>query len=133
MIAKKRNYPIRIKKLEALLRRLPKSHMKRGDIEEELAKSYAGFRGEQSMNYHFDYLDKKKYTIIHDLRLFDQNHYFQMDTLILSTRFLLIVEIKNIIGTLIFDKSFQQLIRSYNGKEDAFHNPLIQAKNHQKK
>jgi hypothetical protein len=133
VIAKERQIPIRVQKLEALLRRLPNNHVKRKEIEEELARRYAGYRGEQSMDFYFSYLTKKKYNILHDLRLFDKQHYFQIDTVILTPCFFLIVEVKNFLGSLFFDSSFQQLIRTYNGKEEAFQNPLTQAKRHQSK
>ncbi|WP_246941398.1 nuclease-related domain-containing protein [Bacillus pinisoli] len=133
MLLKERQISIRIRKLEALLRRLPKTHPTYSDLEVELAKNLAGYRGEQSMNYYYSYLMDNKYCIFHDLRLFDQQHYFQMDTLLLCPSFILIVEVKNFIGTLFFDSNFKQLIRTHNGKEEAFPNPLIQAKNHQRK
>ncbi|WP_456277930.1 nuclease-related domain-containing protein [Bacillus sp. AK128] len=133
MIAKERGFPIKIRKLEATLRRLSKNHRKRADITDELAKNYSGYRGEQSMDYYFSYLDNKRYTILHNLRLFDQHHYFQMDSLIISPCFILIVEIKNIKGTLLFERDYKQLIRMYNGKEEVFPSPLIQAKMHQAK
>jgi hypothetical protein len=61
--------------------------------------------------------------------LFDQKHYFQIDTLIVSSCFLLFLEIKNIIGTLIFDAKFNQLIRIADGtSEEGFPDPLLQLK-----
>ncbi|MFE8701376.1 nuclease-related domain-containing protein [Cytobacillus sp. FJAT-54145] len=51
-----------------------------------------------------------------------------MDTLILSPYFLLILEIKNISGTVLFDNYFQQMLRTINGIEEGFPDPLLQAK-----
>ncbi|USK47211.1 NERD domain-containing protein [Cytobacillus oceanisediminis] len=65
---------------------------------------------------------------MHDLRLFNGSTYFQIDTLILSPYFALIIEMKNILGTLLFDETFNQFIRTRNEKEEGFPNPLIQAK-----
>ncbi len=46
LIKKAREIPVKILKLEALLRRLALNHQRRKKIGEELAKSYAGYRGE---------------------------------------------------------------------------------------
>ncbi|MBO9130041.1 nuclease-related domain-containing protein [Bacillus sp. 165] len=128
MIKKERKKPLKIRKLEALMRRLPPFHPKRPIIEEELAKSMAGYRGEQSLDYHLDFLPPKRYFIFHDLRLLNPPHFFQLDTLILSPCFLLIIEVKNITGTLYFDSTFHQLTRTMNGKEEGFPSPLLQVK-----
>jgi hypothetical protein len=133
VVVKERNIPIKIQKLEALLRRIPSTHPKRSLMEEELAKCRAGYRGEQSLDYHFSFLPEKQYLMIHDLRLSNnEGSYFQMDSLLLSSKFLLIIEVKNISGTIIFDDHFHQLIRTLNGKEEAFQDPLSQVKRHQR-
>ncbi|MFL0364403.1 hypothetical protein ACH0BF_15460 [Pseudobacillus sp. 179-B 2D1 NHS] len=54
MIVKERKVPVKILKLEALLRRLPDHHIKRPLIEEELAISKAGFRREQSIDFYLE-------------------------------------------------------------------------------
>ena len=129
LIKKERKIPIKIKKLEASLRRVPFNHQNRKRIEDALAKSYAGFRGEQSLDYHLTCFSNEEYFIFHDLRLPGiENTYFQIDTLVLSKRFVLILEVKNISGTLFFDQSFRQLIRTTNDKEDGFPDPLLQVR-----
>ncbi|MDA6162049.1 nuclease-related domain-containing protein, partial [Escherichia coli] len=70
------------------------------------------------------HLPDKEFTILHDLRLFNGSTY----SLILSPYFALIIEVKNILGTLLFDETFNQFIRTRNEKEEGFPNPLIQAK-----
>ncbi|WP_214480847.1 nuclease-related domain-containing protein [Bacillus sp. SM2101] len=127
MIKKERQIPPKIEKLEALLRRLPPTHSKKEILSEELAKAYAGFRGEKSLDYYFDFLPSEKYFILHDLRIPDsENRYFQLDTLIISACFILIIEVKNISGTLTFDRTFHQLIRELDGNEEAFPDPFLQ-------
>ncbi|KON86533.1 hypothetical protein AF332_06625 [Sporosarcina globispora] len=128
MIIKNRLIPIRIRQNEALIRRISEAHPKRPIIESDLAKRKAGYRGEQSLDYYLNQLPDKEYTILHDLRLYNGSTYFQIDTLILSPYFALIIEVKNILGTLLFDEAFNQLIRTKNEKEEGFPNPLIQAK-----
>ncbi|MCP3740451.1 nuclease-related domain-containing protein [Rossellomorea sp. BNER] len=126
MIKKEREIPIRIQKLEALQRRLPPSHPKVQQIKEDYLKAMAGYRGEQSIDYYLSLLNTKKYTIFHDIRLPFKDTFFQIDTIIMTPYYILLLEVKNISGTLYFDEKFQQLIRTVNGKEEAFPDPLTQ-------
>ncbi|WP_226680299.1 nuclease-related domain-containing protein [Sutcliffiella horikoshii] len=129
MIIKPLEKPLTISKLETLLRRIDKNHPKRPQIEQDLAKRLAGYKGEQSMEYHLSFLDERKYYILHALRLQSSSNYcFQMDVLILTSTYFLIIEIKNIIGQVTFENHFAQFIRTLNGIEEGFYNPLDQVK-----
>lgn len=129
MLIKRLEKPLTIKKLEALLRRIDKNHTKRPQIEQDLAKRMAGYKGELSMEYHLSFLDERRYYIFHALRLQSSTKYFfQMDVLILTSNFFLIIEIKNIIGQVTFENHFAQFIRTLNGIEEGFYNPLDQVK-----
>ena len=128
MIVKERKVPLLILKLEALLRRIPTTHPKHPLIKENLAKRNSGYKGELSLNYPLSFLNEKEYFIFHDLRLNISNHYFQIDTLVISQKFILIIEVKNITGTLFFDQEFHQLIRTHNGEEMVFPDPITQLK-----
>ena len=131
MIVKDYKTSLEIRSLDALDRRLPTTHPKKLSIKEELHRRKAGQRGEQSLDFHLSFLDKNQVFILHDIRLFDQTNYFQMDTLILSPFFILIVEIKNMLGTLYFEDSTKQMIRKYNDIEEGFNNPISQVTRHQ--
>ena len=127
MIRKQRSVPIRIRALEAAKRRLPLNHPKMPQITKELAISWAGYRGEQSLDYHLSFLPEDKYHILHDLRLADhKNRHFQLDTLLLCPQYALILEVKNILGSLYFDQEFHQLVRTKDGLEEAFKDPITQ-------
>ncbi|UII55545.1 NERD domain-containing protein [Cytobacillus spongiae] len=129
MIIKHRSIPLRILKHEALLRRISNNHPKRIEIERNLTKNLAGYKGEKTIDYHLEHL--KDFMILHDVRLSINNLTFQIDTLLLSSKFLLLLEIKNIFGTLIFDHEFKQLIRkNKEDKEEGFPTPLAQANRH---
>ncbi|MDM5200536.1 nuclease-related domain-containing protein [Fictibacillus enclensis] len=128
MIVKKRQLPLMIQKLQSLLRRLPKNHPKIPYIEENLAKKMAGYRGEYSIDYPLSFLSSQNYFILHDLRLPHNDYFFQIDTLLISSRFIVILEVKNIAGKLFFDQEFHQLVRTLNGKEEVFPDPLLQVK-----
>ncbi len=132
MIRKERKTPIMILKLEALLRRISSNHPNRRRMEEELAKCYAGFRGEQAIDYHLSLLEGD-YQIFQDVRLpYKETTHFQLGFLLVTDRFLLIIEVKNITSTLFFDQSFHQLIRTTNEKEEAFADPVLQLKKHKR-
>lgn len=126
MIIKEAAESVKIKKLKLMFKRSPLDLPSRKDIESELARSLAGYRGEKSMEYHLNLLPKDDCYIFHDLRLPYDSHFFQLDILILTSAFFLIIEVKNIAGTLIFDQEFKQLHRIFNGIEDTFPDPISQ-------
>ncbi|MGM0851725.1 MAG: nuclease-related domain-containing protein [Bacillota bacterium] len=53
--------------------------------------------------------------------------FIQIDTLILTRNFILILEIKNIAGSLEFRTEFEQFSRTLNGEVTGFPNPISQA------
>lgn len=128
MALKELTVPQRIILLEALKRWLKPGHDKQQDIEKDLAKRYAGYWGEISLSNHVKNLPYEKYLILHDLQLEYNGFRFQIDTLIITQNYILIIEAKNIIGTLIFDNVYDQLIRQCDdGREEVFENPHVQA------
>lgn len=128
MIVKKRTIPIRIQKMNALLPRLPDSYTKTQEIKSNLSRRIAGYRGEQSLDFHLYKLSEKSFYILHGIRLTNGKYYFQIDTLILTTSFALILEVKNYSGVLYFDPVCNQLIqRNAAGEEKGYANPVEQA------
>ncbi|WP_338751919.1 nuclease-related domain-containing protein [Bacillus sp. FJAT-52991] len=125
MLVKERTIPLTISILEALARNLPEHHAKQLIIEDELAKSRAGHRGEQSIDYHLSFFPDD-HLILHNVRLASGDHFFQIDTLIICPNMIVILEVKNIAGTLFFDEAFHQLIRTIEEKEEAFPDPILQ-------
>ncbi|WP_246943804.1 nuclease-related domain-containing protein [Bacillus pinisoli] len=128
MIVKKRSKPIRLLTNEALLRRIPPDFPTRSEIEADFKKRKAGYRGEQALDYHLSMLDDRNYIILQDLRLPIYNTFFQIDTLILTPHYALVIEVKNMAGTLLFDTKFNQLIRIYRDKQEGFTDPITQVK-----
>jgi Nuclease-related domain len=126
MIIKEALESKKIRKLKLILKRFPLHHPVRNEIEVELIKSVTGYNGEKSLDYHMELLPKDETYIFHDLRLPFGANYFQIDILILTPTFFLILEVKNMSGTLIFDQEFYQLIRIYKDKEEVFPDPISQ-------
>ncbi|SDK13934.1 nuclease-related domain-containing protein [Sediminibacillus albus] len=129
MIVKKRLVPHRLQVLEALMRRLNANHPKMPSIKEDFARRISGFQGEQNIDYQLSLLPQNSFCILNDLRLPNKQYFFQIDSLLLNRKFAVIIEIKNITGTLLFDQSFKQLIRTIDGQEEGFQYPLLQADN----
>lgn len=130
MIIKTRVKPLVILQLEALISRLPHDHIKLPRIKESLAKRKAGYKGEKAVDYYLEQLPDKDFIILNDLRLQNDDYYFQLDSILINSSFIINLEIKNIAGTLFFDQNFHQLIRTIDGKETAFPDPTVQSQLH---
>ncbi|OIK13335.1 nuclease-related domain-containing protein [Bacillus sp. MUM 13] len=131
MINKVQSTPLYIQKLEALLRRIPGQHEKRKEMEDELSRKMSGFKGELSLDYYLRLIPDKSIRIFHDIRLSDGEYTFQIDTLLMCTRFFLILGVKNFSGSLLFDRTFKQLVRKINNMEETFPDPFTQVKRQQ--
>jgi len=129
MIIKACDIPDKLRKLEALKRRIIASPEKVKEIEGEYAKVKAGYKGELSLSYFLNFLPSQQYHIFYNVRLpsYQSGLYFQMDILLLSKNFIVILEVKNIAGQIIYDPAFQQIIRlNSNGQEEVFKDPVLQ-------
>ncbi|OIK09544.1 hypothetical protein BIV60_23680 [Bacillus sp. MUM 116] len=131
MIVKVRTIPLKILILDAILRRLPCSHAKYQQILDELSRRQAGYEGEKSLDYYYRELPNEKYLIFHDLNLPDGNYNCQIDTLLLTPEFILIIDVKNMAGKLVFDTENEQFFQIKNEEEKGFSYPIAQAERHQ--
>ncbi|MCP3029394.1 nuclease-related domain-containing protein [Halobacillus sp. A5] len=125
MIVKQRRRSSKLKVLYYLLEALPESHPVVEQVKEEVLFSAPGERGEESLDFHLDYLDPP-FLILHNLRLFDGLHYFQIDTLLMFPQFILLLEVKNISGELTYDTDHHQLIRTKDGDRVSFPDSIEQ-------
>jgi hypothetical protein len=128
LIGKKREYPREIMILEAIVRRLPPDDLKKAEFEKKLYRKRAGYNGEKTLDYFLAQVDHSEMVILHDLRIPINDTHFQMDTLIITPNFFLIIDSKNYAGTLIFLPEFNQLIRIQNDIEEGFSDPILQTK-----
>ncbi|MGG3466033.1 nuclease-related domain-containing protein [Neobacillus pocheonensis] len=131
MIVKERKIPLVILILEALCRRLPLNFPKYQQILEELGRRQAGYQGEVALDYYLRLLPNDKYLILHDLYLPDGDYNCQIDTLLLTPEFALIIDVKNMAGKLIFDTENRQFMQIINEKEKGYLDPISQAERHQ--
>ncbi|MDQ6600141.1 nuclease-related domain-containing protein [Bacillus salipaludis] len=131
MLVKERTIPLKILILSAILRRIPLSHARYQQISDELGRRQAGYEGEQSLDFYYRELPKLKYLIFHDLNLPDGDYNCQIDTLLLTPEFILIIDVKNMAGKLIFDTENEQFIQIKGEEEKGYSYPITQAERHQ--
>jgi hypothetical protein len=126
MNLKERVVPEIIPKLTAILERLPEKHERIIIMRNDLSKYRAGYNGEKSIDFYLQFLSNEHFYILHDVRIPINNHFFQIDTLILTKKYILILEIKNLAGVIDFDGEFNQAVQTKNGQLRAFPDPLFQ-------
>lgn len=128
MIEKERTYPLRLLMYEALMERIMPNHPKASLIEQDYKAWRAGYRGELQTDYRLSFLPEKGFHVFRDLRLQDEKWHFQIDTLILTLRYILLIETKAYSGTLFFDKHSEQMIQTKDGQEKSYDNPINQVR-----
>ncbi|WP_226086188.1 nuclease-related domain-containing protein [Mesobacillus sp. S13] len=128
MIKKERGYPIHLRIYEAIFNRIHDNHPKFLQIEQDYKGWRSGYKGELQTDYRLSFLPEKGYYIFRDLRLADGPWHFQMDTLILTLRYIVLIETKNHSGILFFDKDSNQMIQTKEDKEKAYDSPVLQVK-----
>ncbi|WP_423409717.1 nuclease-related domain-containing protein [Heyndrickxia sp. MSNUG] len=132
MFYKERKIPLKFRAEEAIIRRLDSTHPKFSFIQENHRKMSAGIRGEKELDYQLGFLPNEKYLILNDLRLQQNGHFFQIDTLLLSPKASFIIDSKNISGTVLFDFNLEQCLRIFNDKEEGIRDPITQVRTHKR-
>lgn len=128
LIVKAREPSPLTRKLEALLRRIRKNHPKIPLIEKEYKIRKAGDTGEKAADYHMRKLPNKDFYIFQGIRLLNNGEAFQIDTLLITSKFAMPIEAKNIGGVQYFEKKQSQFTRTLNGVVQRFGNPILQVK-----
>ncbi|MBK3497277.1 NERD domain-containing protein [Viridibacillus sp. YIM B01967] len=127
MICKTRTDGLQIAGLQALYERLDAGHLKKDVVLSKWQSAKFGVIGEERITelfytYHFPF----NYRILHDVSLSSSGK-FQVDTLMLTPYFAVILESKNISGVLRFETKPDRLVRTLkNGQLDVFENPAVQ-------
>lgn len=126
MILKPIQKSLKLRSLEALVRRLSRAHPKFSAVESQLSRAYSGYLGEKSIDYYLEMLPDQDIIILHDLRLPYQNYSFQIDILLLTLAWFFILEAKNNGGEIVVDPLNHQLIQTLNGTQKVYPDPLLQ-------
>ncbi|MCL6570356.1 MAG: NERD domain-containing protein [Bacillus sp. (in: Bacteria)] len=75
------------------------------DIKAKIRIIRSGYNGEKTIKYYLEKIPEQKYHIFYGLRLPIGNTFFQIDVLLLSPKLILILDAKNNLGTLRFEKN----------------------------
>ncbi|MYL71498.1 hypothetical protein GLW00_11565 [Halobacillus litoralis] len=118
-----REKSLELLKLESLLNRISTHHPLREEIANRHGRLSAGHFGETTADHYMEYLPRR---CLQDVRLHDGIQPLQIDTLLISKKCLVILEVKNYKGGLHFDLDQQKLIRTIEGKSEIFQDPFIQ-------
>ncbi|WP_226681471.1 nuclease-related domain-containing protein [Sutcliffiella horikoshii] len=132
MIVKERDFPANLLFLQAIERRLENEHPSMPRVKELIAKQIKGYKGESAIDYPLSILPNQDYSILHSLSLQFQKQNFHIDTLLLSNNFLPLLEVKNMGGTIHFDRKFNQLTHTYIGNVKYYQCPIIQVNNQER-
>jgi len=133
VLLKKREVSSKQRMLEMIERRLSKSHAKYDYFQEMLRRTRAGYAGEKRVDQEWQEIHlQQAYYLLHDVEFeAEGGSIYQIDTLLMSQNFILIVEIKNIAGRVDFMADNHQFIRvTSDGRVDGFRNPFDQVKRH---
>ncbi|RDW20394.1 hypothetical protein CWR45_03925 [Oceanobacillus chungangensis] len=126
-----RTKPYAVLCYEALFRRLKENYRNNKILNQEYLNNIAGYRGEQTVDYKLSTYPHKNFFIYHDLRLKINQNYFQIDTLLLSSKFILILEIKNWKGELNYNSDLNHVTQTFNNVEKGYQSPISQVLSHE--
>lgn len=131
MIKKDREKPYRLLSHEAAMRRIPRTHPKYPQIEQEFYRLHYGYKGEQAMDYFSSFLPHENYKVLHGLRIPDiKGRHFQMDSLLISPTHCLILDSKYVSGKIEFDEDTGSLIRHNETGQERLGDPFAQLARH---
>lgn len=127
MIMKKRGIDLHLEGLQALSKRLPESHLQKETIDKKIRMKTAGIRGESKLVKVFEnYTFLDEIYILHDVSFYSTGR-AQIDCLVITPNFALILEVKNIAGEMSFLVGTGQISRILeNGQIDHFESPMVQ-------
>ncbi|MEN1967708.1 NERD domain-containing protein [Lentibacillus sp. N15] len=124
---KYRKKPYIILCYEALFRNLNGRYRTNRKLRENYQRFHAGYQGEKTVDYNLMQFPQKNFFVLHDIRLKIHNVHFQIDTLIIYEKFILILEIKNLAGIIEYDSKLRQLVQINSEKKIALQDPILQA------
>lgn len=112
---------------EALLRRLKPKYRYNENLQANYHSYRAGYLGEKSVDYKLSLFPKKDFFHLPSLRLQNNFHFFQIDSLVLTSKLIFQLESKNIKGTLQYNGMHKQLIQIDGDKKTSYKDPILQA------
>ncbi|RCW77477.1 nuclease-like protein [Saliterribacillus persicus] len=106
-----------------LAKRLHSSHPCFAEISDQARRTAAGDYGEQDLKYYLEMSGCRDY--LHGIRI-EAESVFQIDYLIMTRCYGLLIEVKNIAGEIYFDPHARQIFRKNKDEDDVFPDPILQ-------
>ncbi|MGI2327677.1 nuclease-related domain-containing protein [Planococcus sp. YIM B11945] len=128
MILKRREKPYLLETLPRLLQRIPERHASWKKVEQELYRVKMGYEGEVSIDQRLRKMrGKTEAAIICDFQFQTEVRGCQIDTLVLTPHYALVLEVKNFNGTLKFNEETFHLEQTFgDGQPNGYHSPISQ-------
>lgn len=118
---------------ETLLHRFKGSDETLNKIQTKFEQSLAGIRGEERVHREIqDSLINTEFILLKNLQFMNDTGFpHQIDLILLTSEFILLGEVKNISGTLYYNRSLRQFSRvRFDGVREHFQNPFDQLHRH---
>lgn len=117
--------------LPRLIARLPVNRSEKDEFEGLYQRVKIGFSGELKVDYFLESLGlPNSVRVLKNIELsVGEDSSFQIDTLIISAKYILLLEVKNIAGELTFESSPHQLVRNLKGQITKMDCPITQLVN----
>ena len=134
MILLERTKPHQLRYMHALVRRIHPADEEFPDYHTRLSNLEAGFYGEQRIDREFaDFTIPHRHYLLHNMELLNpQGFTHQIDTIVFTSHFLLILEIKNMTGQLSYKLGHYEFGRiRQDGMKENFTDLFEQAYRHQ--
>ena len=128
MFVKDRKVPLPLLALDALIARLIPGHPKLGDMRQQAARYQKGYNGERKLDYHLRSLPER-FAVLNDVGLTIFGKQFQIDSLIVTSHAIYILEVKSFEGTVTFDTGLKQFIQANGEKLHGRKYPITQVEN----
>ncbi|MCM3709226.1 nuclease-related domain-containing protein [Sporosarcina luteola] len=127
MLYKKRNEPLAMLGLQALVKRLPEGHPQFPRVVEDLRKRKAGFAGEENFDRHIrEFRPSYPHGLLHDVCLNHDGVFFQMDSVLITPARIIIFEVKNLAGKIVVKENPTQFIQENNGERKVLQSPITE-------
>lgn len=125
---KKRYKPFKLLAYEALLRRLLPPYRHNETIGNHYLKLQAGYQGEKNMDYKLALFPDRDFIHLPDIRLQHHHASFQMDSILLTSKLIFILEAKHMKGILEYHGTERQLVQVDGTDKKGYKDPILQAK-----
>ncbi len=98
------------------------------EVSDQLNRAKAGYEGEVNFDKHLrEFMPKYPHAILHDVYLNYGGVYFQMDSILITPATIIIFEVKNFVGKLIFMGNPDRFVRKlHTGEGKPMESPIAQ-------